>query len=107
MSEIHRLALQLLAASPYAMPIEEARTEIRARRSRLLAAEPSSADPDFSAAEPMPTADPVHDALGYAAQFWKRKETRQEPLGRPSKSHPDSTLRILDGGKAPDGDNDP
>jgi hypothetical protein len=94
------------ARSPYLLPVREADRAIAARVKELIAPQP---EPDFTAAEPMPP-DPVHDAPGFARDFWKRREKPQppaDPPGRPPKLCPDSPFRVLDGGKAPDGDNDP
>jgi hypothetical protein len=95
----------LRAHSPYLLPASHVDAALRARS--IVPTQPEILEPDFAAAEPMPDGDPVHDPAGYAAGFWSRKEANKDPPGRSPKSHPDSALRILDGGKADadDGDN--
>jgi hypothetical protein len=85
------------------------------RRREWLADEPSGGEPDFAAPEPLPRDDPVHDPAGFARAFWQRwgaSVKPPEPPGRPPKgdlSPEHERFRVLDGGKAPegDGDNDP
>jgi hypothetical protein len=104
----HYLAT-IRARSPYLISASQVDAALRQRSQEWLA---QPADEDFTAPEPIPPGDPVHDAVGYAAGFWKRKETPKEPPGRPPKgdlSPEHERFRVLDGGKAPDrdGDNEP
>jgi hypothetical protein len=92
--DVRALAARLLAASRYAMPSEEARAHIAARRRQLLAA-PEVPEPDFSP-EPLPIVDAPE---AFADAFWQSRKQSDKPpraLGRPH-------LRVIDG----DGDKEP
>lgn len=111
MSEDPRaLAARLLAQSPFAMPRDTALEHVRARRERLLADRAAMPEPDFTAPEPIPVADPVHDVSAYARDFWARKTkgaTRKPPGRRPkgelTPEH--DRFRVVDGDRD-DGDNE-
>ena len=105
------LAAQLLAASRFAMPREEALEHIRARRAELTALSPAPT-PDIAAPEAMPSL--VDAPEEFAAAFWQRRRSPPLPQVKPRKprtgrSSPPSpttppTLRVI-GGKDHDGDN--
>lgn len=112
------LTAKLLAASRFAMPLQEALDHVRDRRAQLTASQPLPA-PHLAASEEMPY--PIIDAPDkFAAAFWnkranppapkpepkpKKPRNPQKPTG-PTPAHP--TLRLIDGGKGitgGDGDN--
>ncbi|MGE3702252.1 MAG: hypothetical protein AB7G08_26275 [Hyphomicrobiaceae bacterium] len=101
MDDARLLAARLLAASPHAMPIEEARTHIAERRKSLLGS-PTTSRPESSfAPAPMPVVD-APDV--YAAEFVKRQRTPKAKKSRPGRK-PTGELpagadrfRIVDGG---------
>ena len=75
------LAAQLLAASRYAMPLQEALEHVRVRRGTLCSP-PAAPEPDFSAPEATPL--PIIDAPElFAAAFWNKRS--------PAKPAPPST----------------
>ena len=96
----------LRARSPYLRPALTVDALIAARALEP----PSSPDPDFTAPEPVPLADPVHDAPGYARDFWARKKNApKKPPGR--RPHGELTpehdrFRVVDGDGGDDGDNE-
>ncbi len=113
MSEDPRaLVARLLAQSPFAMPREDALEHVRARREQLLAHRVATPEPDFTAPEPMPVADPVHDVSAYARDFWARKKSSRpkkppgrRPQGELGPEH--DRFRVVDGDRGDDGDKEP
>ena len=95
--------------SPFLIPAEEADAAIAARLKALL--NPSVPETDFTAPEPVPLADPVHDAPGYARAFWARKkDAPKKPPGRRPQGEltPDhDRFRVVDGDLSDDGDKEP
>jgi len=107
------LATRLLAASHFAMTIQDALAHIRARRAALLTGPPPApaGDPDFAAAEPMPVLD---EPDKFAAQFWRARKLpgpKDEPpkpkVARPRGRRPRGELtpdhdrfRVVDGDKS-------
>jgi hypothetical protein len=111
--DLRALAAQLLAESPFAMPIEEAQAHIKERRARLLAqaAPPPAAEPDFSPA-PMPD---VQDPINFGTAFWAKRaaeppnpKKQKRPPGRKPSGALDARhnrFGVVPGGKD-DVDND-
>lgn len=104
-----RFLASATARSAFLLPAEEADAAIAARLAGLT--RPSYPEPDFTAPEPMPTADPVHDAPGFARDFWARKK-KGGPKRRPGRRpHGELTpehdrFRVIDGDRDDDGDNE-
>ncbi len=97
-----------LLASPYLHPVPEVDALLAARR----LTPPPTPDPDFTAPEPMPAADPVHDAPGFARAFWARKKKGgpkkppgRRPQGELTPEH--DRFRVIDGDRHDDGDKEP
>lgn len=111
--DLRALAARLLAASPYAMPSEEAEALIKARRSKLLG---DATRPAPIPAEPVTTAQPIAndltlDPIGFAKNVFWPKRSRPPEKAKPNKkrekapartTHP--KLTIIDGGKGVDND---
>jgi hypothetical protein len=83
--ESRLLAARLLAASPSAMPLEDALEHIRARRAQLLLAQPQSPPitEDFGP-KPMPI---VEEPEKFAANFWDKRQL-PGPTDEPPKPKP-------------------
>jgi hypothetical protein len=67
------LAARLIAASPLAMTIADARSRTLDRRRKLLAYAPmgsTGAEPDFTAPAPMPVLDAP---VSFAKDFWSKR----------------------------------
>ncbi len=97
-----------LLSSPYLHPVAEVDALLAARR----LSPPLPPEPDFTAPEPLPLADPVHDAPGYARAFWARKknDAPKKPPGRRPKGEltPEhDRFRVVDGDRDDDGDKEP
>jgi hypothetical protein len=106
------LATRLLAASPFAMTIQDALAHIRERRAALLSGPPPApaGELDFAAPEPMPVLDRPEQ---FAAEFWRARKLpspKDEPpkpkLARPRGRRPRGELtpehdrfRVVDGDK--------
>lgn len=86
------LTARLLAASRYAMPIDEARRQITARRAALLHP-PREPEPDFSTAQPF-----VHENPDAFARDFLARNPRAGPKRKP--------LEVIDGARGERGDND-
>lgn len=78
--DLRALAAKLLAASPHAMPIEEAEALIKARRSRLLGQAIPTSPP---AQEPVTTPQPIPELTlnpeAFASAFWARRKPTPPP----------------------------
>ena len=104
------LAARLIAASPFAMSLEEALKQKRERRDALLATPPIP-EPDITP-EPLPVIDAVAQ---YARDFWKDKKAADEPTApaaKPTRRAPRKKsqspaqqrgpFRVITGGKGGD-----
>jgi hypothetical protein len=79
--DLRRLAAQLLAQSPRAMPLQDAFAQIDARRKKLLAAPVVAVAQPTPAPEPVraPLPDPVATPRQWADDFWKERKP-QSPV---------------------------
>jgi hypothetical protein len=83
--DLRALAARLIATSPYAMPLDEAKALTAARHARLRAqrSPPAKVEPDFTP-QPLPIVD---SPLEFGREFWARKSGTDKPRkAKPKKS---------------------
>jgi len=97
--ESRLLAARLLAASPSAMPLDEALEHIRARRAQLLCQPEVQPEPDFGP-EPMPL---ITNPEQFAGNFWEKRKL-PGPNDEPPKPKPTAKPKKPRLGRRPVGD---